>query len=99
MKLYLISQEENNDYDTYSDAVVCADNEEEAKRICPSSYYVWDEETESFIWCPIDAPHQRNPESKCSNWASHINQVKVKLIGESIEGLQKGVVLDSFHAG
>lgn len=36
MKLYKISQNINKDYDTYSDAVVCAKNEEEARLIHPS---------------------------------------------------------------
>lgn len=36
MKLYLISQEENNEYDTYDAAVVAAENEEAAKLIHPS---------------------------------------------------------------
>ena len=31
MKLYLISQSKNDDYDTYDSAVVCAESEEEAK--------------------------------------------------------------------
>lgn len=35
MKLYKISQNENNDYDTYSNAVVCAENEEKAQMIHP----------------------------------------------------------------
>ncbi len=36
MKLYKIWQSENNDWDTYSDAVVCAESEEDAKTIDPS---------------------------------------------------------------
>lgn len=32
-KLYLIWQEVNNDYDTYSGAIVCAESEEEARHI------------------------------------------------------------------
>ena len=35
MKLYLISQSENNDYDTYDSAVVCAPNEATARSITP----------------------------------------------------------------
>lgn len=35
MKLYLISQQENNEWDTYSAAVVCASSENEAQRIRP----------------------------------------------------------------
>lgn len=33
--LYLISQDENNEYDTYDRAVVCAPNEKEARLIHP----------------------------------------------------------------
>jgi len=33
MKLYLISQKVNNEYDTYDAFVVCAENEEKAKLI------------------------------------------------------------------
>lgn len=34
-KLYLLSQNDNNDYDTYDSIVVCAENEECAKKIDP----------------------------------------------------------------
>jgi hypothetical protein len=36
--LYLISQSVNNGYDTYDSAVVCAENEDEARGIHPSGY-------------------------------------------------------------
>lgn len=36
MKLYLLTQDVNNDYDTYDSAVVVAANEEEARNIHPS---------------------------------------------------------------
>ena len=36
MKLYLLSQNDNNDYDTYDSCVVCAENEEDAKTIAPN---------------------------------------------------------------
>lgn len=35
MYLYLLSQDENNGYDTYSSIVVCAENEEQARMITP----------------------------------------------------------------
>lgn len=35
MKIYLVSQNKNNNYDTYSDFVVYAENEEKAKLIHP----------------------------------------------------------------
>ena len=31
MKLYLLSQDDNNDYDTYDSIVVCAESEEDAR--------------------------------------------------------------------
>lgn len=39
MKLYLISQNVNNGYDTYDSAVVCAETEEEARMIPISISY------------------------------------------------------------
>ena len=47
MKLYKIWQEVNNDYDTYDSAIVCAENEEEAKAIHPSN------SGGRYGWCDI----------------------------------------------
>lgn len=38
MNMYKISQEVNNEYDTYDSAVVSARNEEEARHMQPSVY-------------------------------------------------------------
>ena len=35
MKLYLLAQDDNNDYDTYDSCIVCAEDEEDAKTITP----------------------------------------------------------------
>jgi hypothetical protein len=48
MKLYLLTQTKNNDYDTYDSCVVCAENEESAKLIRPDGY-TWDFEY-SYSW-------------------------------------------------
>ena len=45
MELYLISQDINNDYDTYDSAVVCAENEEEARNMYPGGY------VSTVTWC------------------------------------------------
>ena len=37
MKLFLIAQEQNNDYDTYDSAVVAAPDEETAKQMAPGT--------------------------------------------------------------
>lgn len=78
MKLYFISQEENVGYDTYSDAVVAALNEEDARKTHPNGE-VW--ESDHWTWC-------KSPK-----------QVKVRLIGDAIEGTKAGVICSSFHAG
>ena len=83
MKLYLISQSVNNDYDTYDSAVVAASNEDEARNMSPSSGcpVIWIDEEEYYsVWC-------YKPE-----------QVKVEYLGESIDNF-KGVVCASFNAG
>ena len=46
MKLWLISQTENKEWDTYDRAVVCALDEDAARKICPAGDY-WDSRT----WC------------------------------------------------
>lgn len=55
MKLFRIFQTVNNDYDTYDSAVVCAPDEETARRMCPFSGEVqaadsWSKHT----WAPFD---------------------------------------------
>jgi hypothetical protein len=52
MKLFHISQSENTDYDTYSDAVVCCNTPEEASRIHPGGNSEWPLKDEScWDWC------------------------------------------------
>lgn len=50
MNLYLISQEENSEYDTYDSAVVAAPDEESAKRIHPRGPECW-QGYPSRTWC------------------------------------------------
>lgn len=38
MKLYLLSQSENDGYDTFDSCVVCAESEEDAKTITPDGH-------------------------------------------------------------
>lgn len=52
MYIYLLSQIENDDYDTYDSIIVCAENEQEAKKIHPyGSIYKNSEAWESTCWC------------------------------------------------
>jgi len=50
MKLWLLSQSVNNDYDTYDAAVVAAETEEEARNTLPSEYSHWGEQGRN--WAP-----------------------------------------------
>ena len=50
MKIYEISQNEENGYDTYSSAIVIANTKEEAANVHPSFYSKW-EDKYSRVWC------------------------------------------------
>lgn len=84
MNLYLLSQNERNGYDTYDSCVVCAESEDEAKRIHPR------EQNECF--------HGRN-NWQSETWASYPENVTCKLIGTAADNVKKGVVCASFNAG
>lgn len=84
MNIYVISQETNNNYDTYSEAVVCAPSIEVAKTIHPNGNMLLTEEDwkyYGYLWC------------------SKIEEVKCKFIGCACFGIEQGVVVASFHAG
>ncbi len=85
MNLYLISQTENEGYDTYDSAVVCAEMEEKARMIHPDGKGKWDGAAEcrkrwQYTWC--DAEH-----------------VKVELIGKAASVSLCVVICTSFNAG
>lgn len=48
MKLWLISQDQNNNYGTYDSAVVAAETEEAAKNIVPGGYKFGEAYS---LWC------------------------------------------------
>ncbi len=82
MKLFYLSQDTVRGYDTYSDCVVCAEDEKDAVSIDPSTNNI----------CPTD---------KLESYPSWCLQkdVSAEYIGEAVEGLQRGVICSSFHAG
>lgn len=86
LNLYLISQTENDGYDTYDSAVVAAENEEIARGIHPYSEIFpeinhW--KAKSYINC----------------WASSPVHVTATLIGIALPETPRGVILGSFNAG
>ena len=85
MKLFKISQDVNNDYDTFSDAVVAALDESDAKSIHPQE-----------IWgIPIDLEDWNG---LYSTW-SPMEDVEAEYIGEAASNIERGVICASFHAG
>jgi len=50
MKLYLLTQDVNDDYDTFDSVVVAADSEEEARQITPAYGGKWEERVYSRTW-------------------------------------------------
>lgn len=68
MKIYLISQTANNDYDTYDSAVVCAPDEETARNMNPSDGELMTAEE----W-----------KKRHSSWCASPEQVTVEYIGET----------------
>ena len=84
MKLYLISQTINNDWDTFEAAVVCAPSELTAQNMNPDS----GEPMTDGDW-----------QNRFPSWCSSPKEVTVKYIGEATDGIKQGVVLASFKAG
>lgn len=84
MKLWLISQTVNNDYDTFDSAVMAAETEEEARTMVPSHF--------GFEEWGTDRYYQ-------SGWVSNTEEVKVQYIGDAAEGTKKSQIIASFNAG
>lgn len=97
LHLYLLTQDENIDYDTYDSCVVCAESEDEAKHIHPDEKcYVWDGKSGGWAWRnPID------PDAECrvTDWATRLESIRCELIGTAADGIEKGVLCASFNAG
>ena len=87
MNIYKISQNENNDYDTFDSMVVIAKDENEARIMCPSfdsSDYIKYDFTSGF---------------GNSEWASKLENVTVEYIGKAKKNEVARIVLASYNAG
>jgi hypothetical protein len=83
LKLYKISQNINNDYDTYDSAVVCAKSKNDAKTIHPGkgSYKVGIDKLNNYdSWCLQKDVH-------------------VEYLGVAQSKVKRGVICSSFNAG
>lgn len=100
MKIFLISQDKNNDYDTYDSAVVIAKDKDEASKMHPGQENaIWNSEEQKWFYrghngglYPVD--EQFTP------WVKHPDDVKVDLIGTADKDeFKRRFVLKSFNAG
>lgn len=89
LKLYLLSQNVNTDYDTYDSCVVAAKDEAQARRIHPGMYG-------NRLWWVPDKDGLRSQAVRC--WASP-KEVSVVYIGDAVIGTKVGAICSSFNAG
>jgi hypothetical protein len=85
LKLYLLTQNDNNGYDTYDSCVVCAKDEKEAKKISPEGGIFVEAEGKKRFWY--------------TSWAKKASSITCEEIGTANENQKKGVILASFNAG
>jgi hypothetical protein len=86
MKLYLLTQKVNNDYDTFDSCIVAAETEQDAKNINPDG----DE---------MNTPNNWQQELFYSNWVTDVKDIQVKEIGTATADTKRGLILASFNAG
>jgi hypothetical protein len=92
MKLFRISQSFNTDPYTYDSAVVVAETAQQAKKIIPSPFYIYDD---GFYF--IYKNQEMNKEKTDPSWC-HPKHVKAEEIGETIRK-EGEVITASYNAG
>lgn len=106
MNLYLVSQEENQTYQTYDSFVVVAAGKESARYTYPydptyesPNTYIWDKDKQN--WYSLYSDGTRSYEdTKHGPWTTRISKIKVELIGKAEPHLKEGlIVCSSFNAG
>ncbi len=98
--LWKLSQNANNDYDTYDSAIVVAGNSTTAKRIHPSCDIMTGQQMKYFNeekndWCCAHNDEVSGPD----DWAN-LEDIAVTCVGKAADWLGEGaVVCASFNAG
>jgi hypothetical protein len=91
MNLYLLSQTDVNDYDTYDSCVVVAKSAAAARKIAPGGDNYDDRSDNRNSW-------HKDWFSRC--WTADPEKVTVTLIGKAARGQKENtVVIASFNAG
>ena len=88
MKIYLISQDEFDGYDTYDSAVVVAADARKARQIHPGG----------AMWANRNVPY--NDWRDGDAWATSPETVEARMVGYAKRGMKEGdVICASFNAG
>ena len=101
MKLYLMTQDVVDGWDTYDSVVVSAKDEEDARTIHPDINVLWGGDN----WYQMYYDKDRNSVLgvyDTKNWVSAIDvdKIRVTYLGEHRKDIRyRGVVLASFNAG
>lgn len=93
--LWLLEQDEVNDYDSYDSCVVVAPDADAARRVSPSHYHEWSDLEGSWMFAYHDG---RREKRRRDDWASHVDNVKATLLGVADDPTPR-VVCASFNAG
>jgi hypothetical protein len=107
MNLYLISQGDNNGYETYDSSVVASESEDKAKLIHPGNrgkdegkLYAWNPEMRKWQYSYVGLySGDARVADDGGQWANSPEGVDVELIGVAAEGTEEGVICASFNAG
>lgn len=97
MKLWLLSQDVNDEYDTYDSCVVVEQTAEEAKRLHPNGILRANEEGKfEYPYCSAWV----SSDYDYGDWVKSVDDVNVEYIGEADRDLKAGdVICASFNAG
>ena len=94
MNLYFVSQQANDNYDSYDSAVICAESEEAARYRHPTINWEVRWQNDRWEW-EINGSWV---DYQDSSW-THPDNVSVTLIGVADPSIPAGVVCASFNAG
>lgn len=95
MNLYRLTQNVNNDYDTYDSAIVAAESKEKAVTISPGSFYTWDEGRQSWVF---SFTWQEPKAERDHTWALP-SEIECELLGVAGPDIKEGLIMSSFNAG
>lgn len=99
MKLFLLTQDIIDGYDTYDSCVVAATSFADAQTIHPSSFAKTYHDEEWFgIYSAGELKGTEYPLNDDS-WPRRAEQIKVEYLGEAKENIERGLILASYNAG